>query len=285
MLSSDGETLSAATLRSFVMPDGIGKHPFWDAAAVGAGLAGKIARVGLTEQGASTRDRIKPRTLHPIRQLFDRLLRAFELPEVELAVSERVTTPVVACEDAIWVIAPASMGEWSEAHALAALARPLARIALGVPWFGALPSDENLAILVALARQVAPNAGAIPQSRIESLLGDYEAKVHRVIDRKRRKALDEIDDLLMRAPRISADSFADATLRTEARAAFLLSGDLRASLDAVAASEPVLSDALRVPGRSALAAVLTRPVARDLVVYALGADATALRRNLGTLAS
>lgn len=283
MYATNSEALSGSTLRSFVMPGGLGKHPLWDAAAIGASLAGKLARVGLAEQGASTKDRIKPKAVHPVRQLFDRLARAFELFEVELALSNHVVTPVVACEDVTWVIVPSSIGDWDEAHAIAAMARPLARIALGIPWLGAMSADETLAVVVAFARQVAPSISASPRERIEPHLSDYELRARRAIDRKKKKALEDIEDSLSHASAISSDAFLDAALRTEARAAFLLSGDLRAALEAVAVSEPGLGDALRVPGRVALAAVLARPVARDLVAFSLSGDATALRRSLGTL--
>lgn len=283
MYATNSEVLSGSVLRSFVMPGGIGKHPLWDAAAIGASLAGKLSRIGLAEQGATSRDRIKPRAVHPIRQIFDRLTRAFDLFEVELAVSEHAVAPIVACEDATWLVVPSSLGDWPEAHAVAALARPLVRIALGIPWLGALPGEEAIAILVALARQGSPAVKAAPPERVEALAADYELRARRAIDRKKKKALDDLEDTLAHAPPVGVDAFIDAVLRTEARAAFLLSGDLRASLDAVAITEQGLADALRVPGRVALAAVLARPVSRDLVSFALGADATALRRSLGTL--
>ena len=280
---TNGEALSGSSLRSFVMPGGLGKHPLWDAAAIAGGLAGKLARIGLTERGSSSKDRVKPKAVHPVRQVFDRLCRVFELFEVELAVSEHVMAPVVACEDATWVIAPSTLGDWPEAHAIAALARPLARIALGIPWLGALSGEETLAIVVAFARQVAPGVQGTPHERVEVLVADYEARARRAIDRKRKKSLDDHEDALARSPAVAVDAFVDAALRTEARAAFLLSGDLRASLDAVAMTEAGLGEALRTPGRGALAAVLSRPVARDLVAFSLGGDATALRRSLGTL--
>ncbi|MBX3190941.1 MAG: tetratricopeptide repeat protein, partial [Labilithrix sp.] len=278
-----GEALSRSALRSFVMPGGLGKHPIWESAAVGLGLAGKLARVGLAEQGASTKDRVKPKAVHPVRPLFDRVVRAFELSDIELAVSEHAVMPVVACDDGVWVVVPSSLADWPEPHAIAALARPLARIALGVPWFGALPAAESLAIVVAFARLVAPSLSATPHEALEPLISDCEARARRALDRRRRKALEELEPSLSRAPALPLDVFADALLRTEVRAAFLLSGDLRASLDAFAASDGALGDALRVPGKGALAAVLSRDVARDLVSFALGGDATALRRSLGTL--
>ncbi|MDB4944318.1 MAG: Exonuclease SbcC [Labilithrix sp.] len=283
LAAGPGEPLSANVLRSFVMPGRLGKNAFWDAAAVAASLSGKLTRVPLVELGASPRDRVKPRTAHPIREIFDRLLRMFELVDVELAVSDNVASPLVACEDATWVIAPSSLAALTEAQAVAALARPLARIALGVPWFTAVPPEETVAAVVAVARQSAPAFAALPAERIEPLVAELELRARRAIDRKRRKTLDDLGDLLTLAPPLSVEAFVDAVVRTEARAAFLLSGDLRASLAAVATSDPAMASALRSPGEAGLASLLARPVARDLVAYALSGDATALRRSLGTL--
>jgi hypothetical protein len=208
--------------------------------------------------------------------------RAFELTEIELAVSDHVSAPAIACEDVPWVIVPASVGSFSDAHALAALARPMARIALGVPWLGALGSHEVLALLVAFARQVAPGFSARPKERVEPLVPDYEQRARRAIDRKRRRMLEELAPMIERAPAIEEAAFAESVAATEARAAFLLSGSLRASLDAVAPTDAALAEALRIPGPPSLAAVFGRASSRDLASFALQRETTALRRSLGT---
>lgn len=283
MSMANGEALSGRVLRSFVMPGPLGKHPIWEAGLLCVPLAGKLTRVGLTDQGAAARDRVKPKAVHPIRQLFDRACRIFEVFEVELAVSDHVSAPTIACEDAVWVIAPSALADWPESRALAALARPLSRIALGVPWLGAIPNEEVAAILVAIARQVAPSFTALPQERVEPFAQDLEQRVRRALDRKKRKSLEDLAHALDTAKPFAVDALVEAAVRCDARAAFLVSGDLRASLAAVAAADPGLTDALRNPGPKALATVLSRPVARDVVSFALGGDATALRRSLGTL--
>jgi len=283
MMPTNGEALSGSVLRSYVMPGSLGRHAVWDAAALATTFAGKLSRIALTDQGSASRDRVKPRAVHPLRQLFDRLTRSFELFDVELAVSDGVAHPVVACEDAVWIVAPSAMAEWPEAHAAAALARPLARIALGVPWLGHVPIEEVLAMIVAVARQVAPGFTTTPAERVEPLVSDYELRARRAIDRKRRRSLEDLEGALASAPAVPVDAFLESVLRSEARAAFLVSGDLRAAMDAVATSDRILSDALRAPGKVALSAVLARPVARDLAAFALGGDATALRRSIGSL--
>jgi hypothetical protein len=277
------EGLSAAFLRRSVMPDDLGRHPIWDVAALAGGLSGKLAKVALADQGAHSRERVKPRTNHPVRAIFERLLKAFELtPEIELAVSQHAMEPSIACEDAIWVIAPASFESCSEVHAVASLARPMTRIALGVPWLGALDAVEVLALLVAFARQVAPAFSAHPPARIEPYMDTYESRGKRAIDRRRRRALEELAPMLEHAPPISEDAFRQALAVTEARAAFLLSGSLRASLHAAIPMDAGLLDVLRVPGPPSLAALFGRPVSRDLMSFALRDDTTALRRSIGT---
>jgi len=276
------EGLTASSLRKSVMPGALGRHPLWDIAQIAAPFAGKLARVGLAEMGSSTRDRVKARTPHPVRPLFERVARAFELTDVELAVSDHVAAPAIACEDVPWVIVPTSVGSLSDAHALAALARPMARIALGVPWLGALGSHEVLALLVAFARQVAPGFAARPMERVEPLVEDYEQRARRALDRKRRRMLEDIAPLIERAPAIDEMAFAEAVAATEARAAFLLSGSLRASLDAVAPTDAALAEALRIPGSPSLSAVFGRASSRDLASFALQRETTVLRRSLGT---
>ncbi|MBS2014911.1 MAG: tetratricopeptide repeat protein [Deltaproteobacteria bacterium] len=280
---ANGEGLSHGALRRFVMPGPLGKHPIWEAGVVGLGFAGKLSRIGLADQGAGSKDRVKPKAVHPIRAIFDRACRIFEVFDVELAVSDHVTAPLIACEDAVWVIAPSELAEWPEPRAMAALARPLARIALGVPWLGAIPSEEVVGILVAIARQVSPSFTMLPSERIEPVAQDLELRVRRALDRKRRRILEDLAPALDAAKPVPVEALVDAAMRAEARSSFLVSGDLRGSLAALAVGDPALADAMRSPGPHALAAVLARPLARDLVSFALGGDATALRRSLGTL--
>jgi hypothetical protein len=142
---------------------------------------------------------------------------------------------------------------------------------------------EILALLVGFARQVAPSFGAKPVERIEPLVAEYEQRARKAIDRKRRRLLEELEPTLARATAIDEGAFAEALLRAEARAAFLLSASLRASVEALGTQDPAFEQAVRVPGPRALAAVLTKNTSRDVVSYALSGEATALRRALGTL--
>jgi tetratricopeptide (TPR) repeat protein len=272
--------VSAAFLRSSLMPHGFGRQPVWDVAPITASFANKMARLGLSEQGSSTRERVKPRTPHPVRVLFDRMLRAFGLEEVELAVSDNVMVPTVAVEDVPWVIVPASIENAPDAFAIASLARPLTRIALAVPWFGSIPSTEIAAMLVGTARLVAPDFSARPPERIEPNVDDYMSRARRAIDRRRRRMLEELEPMLSGTTPFEEPAFAESVVAAETRAGFLLSGSFRAALDAYAVSDPPLLDALRVPTADTLEVLFGRIGSRDLAAFALSSDVTSLRRTI-----
>jgi hypothetical protein len=215
-----------------------------------------------------------------MRGLFDRMLRAFGLEEVELAVSDNLMVPAVACEDVPWVIVPSGLSNAPDAYAIASLARPLTRIALGVPWFGALPGTEIVSLLVGTARLVAPGFSARPAERIEASVEDYVTRARKAIDRRRRRALEELEPMLSSAMPFDEATFSEAVVAAETRAAFLLSGSFRAALDAYAVSDPPLHDALRVHSGDTLEVVFGRTGSRDLAAFALSSDATSLRRSI-----
>ncbi len=103
---------------------------------------------------------------------------------------------------------------------------------------------------------------------------------------KQKKApLGDLADRLVAEPAIDARAayaFALAIARTELRVAFLLSGDLLATLDSIRATDPLLARETERVGPRALAGALVHPVASVVVRFALARQTTALRRRLGT---
>ena len=114
-------------------------------------------------------------------------------------------------------------------------------------------------------------------------VAQYEPAVARALSRKQKKLLEEL------APHIAApqgrpipiDTFIHALTRAEIRAAYLVCGDLLATIDDLRQYDPVLMQATERQGPRALAGVLTHPYAGDVCRYALSAEATALRRRIG----
>lgn len=278
-LPDDPGALDLGFLRR-LMPK-LGGHPVWEVAVVARDLGAKLGRIALSDLGATPKDRVKPRAPHLLRAPFDRALRAFGLGEVELAVSENAQRVALAIEDVPWVVVPRRFEEASAQEVDAELARPLALLAVGVPWIDAFDPEDVLSAVVAVGRQVSAGFGGNLGARAEGLAADYELRARRALDRKKRRALEEMQDRLDAAPALDAVTFGEELVRLTTRVTFLVTGDLRASLAVLGRARPDSENKLRGGGPGALPALLGVPLARELVEVALDPRLTAQRRGLG----
>ncbi len=277
------QVLDRTTLVTHVLPPE-GRHVLLEVAAAISGVESKILRADLSELGIAPRDRVGARSGHPTRALLDRLVRQLGLGEVELVVTPNVARTRVLAHDVPWIVVPRSLTDLPEPTQLAALGRALARIAFGVPWLEELPPPHIEALLIAAARQVVPGyANDDVDVLQQKLVAQHEANVARVLSRRQKKLLDEL------APHIAApqgrpmaiDAFINALARGELRAAYVLTGDLLATVDELRSMDPALHRATESPGPAGLAAVLEHTYAGDVARFAISAEATALRRRVG----
>ena len=283
-LDAQSGVLDRATLVTHVLP-AEGRHVLLEVAAAIAGVEAKMLRGDLNEVGISSRDRVTSRSGHPTRAMLDRVARVLGVGEVELAIVPTLARVRVLTQDVPWIVVPRSLTEQPEMAQLASLARAVARIAYGVPWLEELPPQNVEALLVAAARQVTPGYGANHVDAVTSkLAAQHEASLARALTRRQKKMLEELAPHLAapQARPLPADVFVGALARAELRTAFLLTGDLLAMITEMRALDTVLHRATAMPGPQALVAVLEHPVAGDVVRFALGAEATTLRRRLGT---
>jgi len=263
-----------------------GRHVLLEVAAAVAGLETRILRADLTELGVTSRDKIGKRSGHPTRTLLDRVMKALGLSDVDLLVSDRVTRTRVIAQDTLWVVVPRSLTELPEPTQLAALARALSRIAYGAPWLEELPPPHIEALLVACARVVVPTYGAEDMDVLsQKLVGQYEPSVAKEITRKQRQALEKlIPHLGAKAGKpIAIDVLIGALAKAELRAAYVLTGDVLATIDELRGLDVALLNATENPGRDALLAVLGHPFAGDVARFALTPESTALRRRVGSI--
>ena len=276
--------LDRPTLVTHVLPPE-GRHVLLEVAAGVAGIESKILRADVSELGLSSKDRIGSRSGHPTRIVLDRICKTLGLSDVELVIASTVNRTRVLAQDALWVVVPRPLADLPEPAQFASIGRALARVALGVPWLEELPPPHVEAFLVAAARQVVPNFGDdFVDVLSKKLVLTYEPTVTRALSRRQRKTLEEL------APHIAApqgrplpiDSFVSALGRAELRAAYLLCGDLLATIDEIRALDPAFSRATERPGPAAVNAALEHPFAGDLARFALTPEATALRRRIGT---
>jgi tetratricopeptide (TPR) repeat protein len=261
-----------------------GKHPMFEVAGAILGFELRALRSDLTELGISSRDRIGKRSGHPSRVLLDRMCKALGLSDIELVISDRAKRTRVLVQDDLWLVLPKSVAELPEPTQLAAIGRALSRIALAVPWLEELPPAHMAALLVAAARLVAPLYGNEGDTVSQKLVAQYEGAVQREVTRKQKQALEKLSPMLTAKDSrpMSGDALLSILAKAELRAAYLLTGDLLATIDELRALDAALMTATETPGRAALGAVLDHPFAGDVAHFALGAEATALRRRVGS---
>lgn len=262
-----------------------GRSALIDVASAIAGLEAKLFRADLGELGISSRDRIGRRSGHPTRALFDRLARVLDLSDVELVVTPNVPRVRVIAEGEPWVLLPSTFVDLPEPSQLSSLARALARIALGVPWLEELPPPHIEALLVGAAR-VAFAGYAEGHEGLASpkLVTHYQTLVAKEASRKHKQALEKLAPILDKpeAKPSPIEIFVHSLARAELRTAYVLTGDLLATIDELRHLDTELSRATETPGRRSLGAVLDHPFAGDVARFALTSDATGLRRRAGS---
>ncbi|WP_394830861.1 hypothetical protein LVJ94_30565 [Pendulispora rubella] len=288
-LAFDGtstEPLDRASLVNNVVPPE-GRHVLLDVAYALSGSEGKLFRSTAHELGVTSRDRVGPRSGHPLRPLFERLMWLLRLPEVELYVSEAVGYTRVVSQDVPWIVFPQSHLDLPESRQLAALGRALTRVALGVPWIEDLPPPHVQALLTAAARHANPQYSYdVRERHLAELIAEYEPRVARAIGRKQRKLLADLAYRLD-APVGPTPSEMEALVRSvahaELRVAFLVTGDLLATVDELRALDPHFARALGGMNEHSVATIFSHALAGDLARFALSKEATALRWRTGTI--
>jgi protein kinase-like protein len=266
-------------LRASVVPEDV-PALLLDVAAAVAGAAGKFARVDIEQLGVSPRDRM---TGHPL--LVYRLAKMLGLEPPDVVVTTAVPRARIVAHETPWIAVPEPLLAQPEPVQVACLVGPLVRLALGVPWLEDLRGAHAHAVLCGAARQVLPAYAAEKDAGAEERIEEFTRRIARAIGRRQKKALQELAPALgaTRPPTLAdIEAFERGIARTELRAAFLVTGDLLATLDAARAADPALARATASVGKPALAAVFAHPLARDLVSFALAPATTALRRKAGT---
>ncbi len=283
-LESGAPVLDRATLVTHVLPVEA-RHVLLEVAAAVSGVESKMLRADLGELGIASRDRISSRSGHPTRLLVDRLARQLGISDLEFVVSNAVTRTRILAQDDPWVVVPESLTQLPPMAQLAAIGKAMVRIAYGVPWLEELPPPHIEAFLIAAARQAVPGYGSDALDVLsEKLVAQYEASIAKALSRKHRRLLEEL------APHIASpqgrpppiEAFIAALGRAELRAAYLLTGDLLATIDDVRSVDPMLLRATEQPGRQALGAVLDHPYAGDATRFAMSSEAAALKRRFGS---
>jgi serine/threonine protein kinase len=272
--------LDAATLREHVLPADA-RSVFFDVVAAIAGTEARVFAEELDSLGLTARDRTAQG--HTLWPWFERARRALGVSGIELAECDgvpqpRVITPPARFAEARatpWVIVPPTLASCPEPVQQAALARVLTRIALGTPWLDQLDPEHVRGLLIAAMRLVVPSyANDLTDGDCGAAANEYTRPLGRGITRAQKKALATLapDVESATGPTLGAiDAFVLGARRTEARVAFLLTGDALATLDELGTTY------------RGLRAAMADPIASDIFRFGFTPIATALRRQLGAV--
>jgi tetratricopeptide (TPR) repeat protein len=257
------------------------RHLLLDVAIAIAGAEGRCFPDELDALGA----RSPVPSHHPLALAFARAARELGVEDAELFASDAVVYPRAFHLAAPVVLVPPGLAAQPEPVQLASVARALTRIALGMPWIDRLSASDARGLLTAGARVVAPSY-ADEDARLVELANSFAKPLAKGIARKHKKALTSLESALADAPapkQAEVDVVLRGVLQTELRVAFLLTGDLLATLDDLRAADGDYARAAATRGSSALVATLKHPLAGDTIRFALTETATALRRQLGSI--
>jgi tetratricopeptide (TPR) repeat protein/tRNA A-37 threonylcarbamoyl transferase component Bud32 len=278
--------LDATTLLESVVPQDTQRLLF-DLVAALAGAEEKLVRVTVEELGVGPRDRLSPAGGHPLLMLVHQLSATLGIARPEVAVSSTLPLPRLVLKDPPWLVVPSVMMDQPDPVLVAALVGPLVRIALSVTWLEDLPGPYAHAVLCGAARQAVPGFSALGCSaEQQDLVDELAQRVARAVGRRQKKALGALAPALAALPGLTlADgaAFERAVHRAELRTAFVLTGHLLATVDVARARDAELGRTTQNVGLAALRAVLGHPIAGDVVRFALGPTAMALRQRAGTL--
>ena len=200
-------------------------------------------------------------------------------------VSSTVNRTRVLIQDEPWVVIPQKLLELPEPTQFASITRAVSKVVFAVPWLEELPPPHIEAYLVACARIVVPNYGKDEIDVLSArLVSQYEPLVTKNIARKQKKALEELAPRLASpdARPIPIEALTGALAHAELRTAYLVTGDLLATIDELRGMDAKFLKATANPGRAALGAVLSHRFAGDVSRFALTPEATALRRRVGS---
>jgi hypothetical protein len=269
-----GGALAGSELARLLLPEA--RTILLDLSVILAPIAAKILRFELGGLGVGSRERLGPRDAHPTRFLADRLARTLGIETYDLYLSPNWQGAMrVYPGDPPAIVGSTNFAELSEPEQLFALGRLLTRIALGPTWLDELPVDAVDGLYLAAMSSVDPSfgSGEVSASR-DGMANSFLPAVQKAIGRRHKKLIEEL------GPNVPANydtrAITIAIRRSEYRIAYVLSGDLVAAIDYLRRFDRDIGRSAEEPRL-----LLTHPVTNEMLRYALSAEGTAERLNLG----
>ncbi len=258
------EALEDVAIHAHVMPPSA-KTAAYEILHALSDQLGKVYPPELSAVSVTSRDKLGPRSSHPLRAIADRAARALGVENYDLYVHDAPDQRmIVENTEPPSLVVPRSLETLPEVEIAFALGRMIAKVATRSWLVDKLPAHEMEDLLYAA---VEPYGGPAPRTR-RAEVEDLSRRVQKAISRRARKQLEEV------APRFSHTDgarFIRAIDQGAIRTAYLLTGDITSAIDHLRRFDERVMQDLSENG----------PVG-GLLRFALGADAASFRKRLGT---
>jgi tetratricopeptide (TPR) repeat protein len=235
---------------------------------------GKVFPPELERWGLSVRDKISPKSGHPLRALAERVAAVFGIEGFELYV-HRAQAGAVMLEltDPVSVLVPASVAGLSEPAIVFALSRVFASVARGLAPIERLTGNELRLLLGATARSVGASfsVGAREEEEVSSLA----RRVGKAMPWLGRGAIEEAARAFAAAPPADIEEWRLGARMTSARAAAIVCDDIVSAADCIRRTEGELS------GAQGDALLVVHRLLGDMLGFWVSDGAFAMKRRLG----
>lgn len=243
-------------------------------AAICDGLV-KLRPPDLSAWGVASRDRIPPRTDHPVRVFADRIASILGVEEYDLYV-HRDSRRGVGIENTPKpsLLLPLWLGELPQPQQVFLVTRAMVDLARGTYPVHLLPPRDLEIALVAATRAIVPGfAGAV---NAQELLDDRMRLIMRGLPRRKRRYLELAAPVYARAPRIDPSTVVDWIHQSSRRVASIVADDLNATVEALQHAEGKMARET---------AADTSQIISDLLKCWISTPAMALREQVGIIAT
>jgi cellulose synthase operon protein C len=242
--------------------------------AISDGL-GKLRPPDLGRWGVGSRDKIAPRSEHPLRGLVDHLAAVFGVEDIDVYL-HRMHELGVGVENTSKpsLMIPLWAAELPRSQQVFLIARALVGIARGTYPLEFFNPRELTIVLAAAVRTTVPGFG----ERVASgdVLDEQAKLIARGVPRRKRKALEVAAETYARTRNVDVDTFVQCAQQTSRRIALVVADDLLAAVS-------VLRQVEKLTDQKGLALVNGSPIISDLLKVWVSRAAMALRVRGGLI--
>lgn len=192
----------------------------------------KLYPPDLDAYGVSSRDRLGPKIVHPLRQYADQVAGIFGIDALDLFVHRsRQRGVAVEFTDPPSLLLPASLVEVRESHLIFALSRAMTNLAQGLYAFDKLMPRELEILLASAVRHAQPQFGTGLTN--EEILDDLSRRTFKALPRRLRKSFDSAAEKYVGLPKVNFANLAKSVALLAAQVAAVVCDDLPTAAEVV----------------------------------------------------